>query len=314
MSAAVEEGSWDLVLSDFLMPRFSALAALNLIQQTRLDLPFIVVSGVIGEEQAVSMMKAGAHDYVLKSNLTRLPAAIERELKEAAVRRRRKRAEEELQRTATELARSNAELAQFAFLASHDLQEPLRKIQVFGGRLATKFGDALGDDGKDYLQQMQNASVKDANPDQRPAVVVSCDEQGGPLPSGRPRAGCERGLGRSGNPHRGSRSTCECRCPADDRRGSDADAPTTSISDRQRFKIPPRQRRAGSKALCTFSEQSATPDNKLSGRRKLPDYCGRQTVSALTNRMLNVSSEFSSACAAPANMKVQELDWRCAGK
>ena len=160
MSAAVEESSWDLVLSDFLMPRFSALAALNLIQQTRLDLPFIVVSGVIGEEQAVAMMKAGAHDYVLKSNLTRLPAAIERELKEAAVRRRRKRAEEELQRTATELARSNAELAQFAFLASHDLQEPLRKIQVFGGRLATKFGDALGDDGKDYLQQMQNASVR----------------------------------------------------------------------------------------------------------------------------------------------------------
>ena len=72
----------------------------------------------------------------------------------------RKRAEEELKRIAAELARSNAELEQFAYVASHDLQEPLRKIQAFGGRLATKFGDALGDQGKDYVQRMQNASER----------------------------------------------------------------------------------------------------------------------------------------------------------
>ena len=71
----------------------------TLVQQAGLDLPFIVVSGVIGEEQAVAMMKAGAHDYVLKDNLTRLLPAIERELHEAAVRRQHKRAEEALQKS-----------------------------------------------------------------------------------------------------------------------------------------------------------------------------------------------------------------------
>ena len=100
LSVALEEGSWDLVLADFAMPGFGALAALKLVRQARLDLPFIVVSGVIGEEQAVAMMKAGAHDYVLKDNLPRLLPAIERELNEAAVRRQRKRAEEEQQKLA----------------------------------------------------------------------------------------------------------------------------------------------------------------------------------------------------------------------
>ena len=86
------------MLSDFAMPGFGALAALKLVRQAGLDLPFIVVSGVIGEEQAVAMMKAGAHDYVFKDNLPRLVPAIERELSEAAVRRQRKRAEEEQQK------------------------------------------------------------------------------------------------------------------------------------------------------------------------------------------------------------------------
>ena len=99
MSVALEEGSWDLVLADFAMPGFGALAALKLVRQARLDLPFIVVSGVVGEEQAVAMMKAGAHDYVFKDNLKRLLPAIERELSEAAVRRQRKRAEEALEKS-----------------------------------------------------------------------------------------------------------------------------------------------------------------------------------------------------------------------
>ena len=99
MSVALEEGSWDLVLADFALPGFGALAALKLVRQARLDLPFIVVSGVIGEEQAVAMMKAGAHDYVFKDNLKRLLPAIERELNETTVRRQRKRTEEALQKS-----------------------------------------------------------------------------------------------------------------------------------------------------------------------------------------------------------------------
>jgi signal transduction histidine kinase len=70
----------------------------------------------------------------------------------------RKQAEEALFQQAEELARSNAELEQFAQIASHDLQEPLRKIQAFGDRLESKFSDVLGQEGQDYLERMQNAA------------------------------------------------------------------------------------------------------------------------------------------------------------
>jgi PAS domain S-box-containing protein len=72
----------------------------------------------------------------------------------------RKRADAALRRQTAELARSNAELEQFAYVASHDLQEPLRKIQAFGDRLKARFGDALADDGRDYLERMQNAASR----------------------------------------------------------------------------------------------------------------------------------------------------------
>jgi len=93
MRAALEAGSWDLVIADYSMPRFSGLAALKLLQDKGFDLPFILASGTVGEDVAVEAMKAGAHDYVLKTNLTRLPLAIERELRDAETRREAKRAE-----------------------------------------------------------------------------------------------------------------------------------------------------------------------------------------------------------------------------
>src|SRR5260370_8416317 len=93
MRAALEAGSWDLVIADYWMPRFSGLAALKLLKDKGLDLPFILASGTVGEDVAVEAMKAGAHDYVLKTNLTRLPLAIERELRDAETRREAKRAE-----------------------------------------------------------------------------------------------------------------------------------------------------------------------------------------------------------------------------
>jgi diguanylate cyclase (GGDEF)-like protein len=86
MSAALDRQSWDVILSDYSMPSFDALAALKLMKAKGLDLPFIIVSGVIGEEIAVAAMQAGAHDYLLKKHLTRLAPAIERELREAQVR------------------------------------------------------------------------------------------------------------------------------------------------------------------------------------------------------------------------------------
>jgi PAS domain S-box-containing protein len=87
MQAALEMQNWDLVISDYSMPQFSGSAALALFQQSGVDIPFIVVSGVLGEETAVSMMKRGAHDYVMKDNLTRLVSAVERELRAAQERR-----------------------------------------------------------------------------------------------------------------------------------------------------------------------------------------------------------------------------------
>ncbi|MGH3145912.1 MAG: PAS domain S-box protein, partial [Rubrobacter sp.] len=95
MEAALDERGWDLVVSDHSMPTFSSMAALDLLQRKGfVDLPFIIVSGQIGEDAAVSAMKAGAHDYIMKDNLARLNTAIERELREAEVRRERRRAEE----------------------------------------------------------------------------------------------------------------------------------------------------------------------------------------------------------------------------
>lgn len=93
MSALLEAHPWDLILCDYALPQFSGAAALSLYKATGKDIPFIVVSGALGEERAVEMMKAGAHDYVLKHNLARLPEAVKRELRAAEERRVRRRQE-----------------------------------------------------------------------------------------------------------------------------------------------------------------------------------------------------------------------------
>ena len=102
MGAALDGRSWDLVISDHSMPAFSSSAALGLLRSKGfVDLPFIIVSGNIGEDAAVAAMKAGAHDYLMKDNLARLNTAIERELRDAEVRRERRRAEVALRASET---------------------------------------------------------------------------------------------------------------------------------------------------------------------------------------------------------------------
>lgn len=96
MTQALDRQAWDFVISDFSLPHFGGLAALDLVKTRGLDVPFIIVSGVIGEETAVEAMKAGAHDYLMKGNLARLIPAIERELREAEVRTERKKAQEQI--------------------------------------------------------------------------------------------------------------------------------------------------------------------------------------------------------------------------
>ena len=96
MQTALDQQSWDLVVADYTMPRFNALAALALLKESGLDVPFIIISGTIGEERAVAAMKAGAHDYLTKGHLARLAPVVERELREARVRQEHRQAEEAL--------------------------------------------------------------------------------------------------------------------------------------------------------------------------------------------------------------------------
>jgi PAS domain S-box-containing protein len=94
MEKALSKGRWDVVISDYYMPGFRAPEALALLRGQDFDTPFVIVSGKVGEELAVEAMKAGAYDYIMKDNMTRLCAAVERGLREAELRRERKKAEE----------------------------------------------------------------------------------------------------------------------------------------------------------------------------------------------------------------------------
>src|SRR5204863_1388532 len=96
MNEALNRQTWDLVIADYVMPHFNGLSALDLVKRKGLDLPFIIVSGHITDDTAVAAMKAGAHDYVMKDKLARLGPAVERELREAEVRRQRRRTDETL--------------------------------------------------------------------------------------------------------------------------------------------------------------------------------------------------------------------------
>src|ERR1700720_2773096 len=99
MSSALNTKEWDLVVSDHSMPNFSGSAALSLLRTKESELPFIFISGTMGEEAAVAALKDGAQDYLMKSNLTRLVPAVQRELREVDARRERKQLEQQLRQS-----------------------------------------------------------------------------------------------------------------------------------------------------------------------------------------------------------------------
>ena len=105
MSVALSGQPWDVIISDYHMPRFSALLALGVMKDRNLDLPFIIVSGTVGEDIAVEALQAGAHDFLVKGKFARLVPAIERELRQAKGRQARRQAEHVAKATETKFRR-----------------------------------------------------------------------------------------------------------------------------------------------------------------------------------------------------------------
>jgi PAS domain S-box-containing protein len=177
LQAALQQAIWDIVISDYNLPGFSGLAALNIVREAGLNIPFLIVSGTIGEETAVEAMKAGAHDYIMKGNLARLLPAVERELREASERRHRQQAEYNLQNSEARLS-AILNSAMDAIITVDANQH----IRVFNTAAERMFGclviEAIGQRLDRFIQDSALFTLTDAEPAEHSLDVVG-------LPIGR---------------------------------------------------------------------------------------------------------------------------------
>src|SRR5205085_9242589 len=159
MSAALRNQEWDVILCDYSMPHFNALQALELLKETGLDIPFIIISGTVGEATAVEAMRAGANDYLMKDNLARLAPTIEREMHEAENRRARRRAESGLHESETSYRR----LLDTTYEGVWVFDDKLRTTYV-NRRLAEMLGVAaeemMGRSAFDFMDDASRAEVE----------------------------------------------------------------------------------------------------------------------------------------------------------
>jgi FixJ family two-component response regulator len=198
MRDALSRKEWDVVISDYVMPQFSGLAALEILKESGFDLPFIIVSGKIGEDIAVDAMKAGAHDYILKGNLARLVPAIQRELRDAETRRQRRMADEALkkayddleqkvrERTA-ELVEANgalkAEVAQRKHAEEEreklirQLQAALAEVKTLSGLLPICASCKKIRDDKGYWSQIEEYIRKNSDAEFTHGICPDCAEK-----------------------------------------------------------------------------------------------------------------------------------------
>lgn len=125
---ALREFQPDVILSDHALPQFNSIDALTICKKAGVQAPFILVTGTVSEEFAVSCLKQGADDYVLKSNLTRLPSAITNSLRQRQIALKRKKAERALRKQNEELVKINKELDSFVYSVSHNIRAPLMSV------------------------------------------------------------------------------------------------------------------------------------------------------------------------------------------
>jgi two-component system, cell cycle sensor histidine kinase and response regulator CckA len=158
MRAALERQTWDIVISDYEMPRFGGFEALQLLKESGHDLPFILVSAVVSEETAVAAMKAGAHDYLMKRKLARLAPAIERELREAQTRLARKTAEKALRQSEEQLRQTQKmeAVGRLAASVSHDFNNILTAILGHSEMLLKQL--AVEDPGRKNAEQIEKCA------------------------------------------------------------------------------------------------------------------------------------------------------------